>query len=68
MVLLDILEGPIREVELCIDVAGVGIVWARADWGLLLLLPFEDALALGRVVALLLDLLHERPGLPRPSS
>src|SRR5215207_4214707 len=50
VIILDVLEDLVREVQLPVDVAGVRIVGVRADGELLLVLPLEDALALGRVI------------------
>src|SRR5215208_4028416 len=62
-IVLDVLEDLVREVQLPVYVAGVGVVGVGADGELLLLLPLEDALAPWRIVAPLLDLLNEGPGL-----
>jgi hypothetical protein len=62
-VILDVLEDLVREVQLPVDVAGIRIVGVRTDREVLLVLPLEDALALGRVVVPLLDLLDESPSL-----
>src|SRR5829696_9072025 len=62
-VLLNVLKDFVRQIQLLVDVARVRIVGVRADRKVLLLLPLKDALALGRIVAPLLDLLHERSGL-----
>src|SRR4051794_37651971 len=63
VVLLDLLVHAIRELKVPIDVAAVGIVAIGADRELLLPLPLQDLLALRGVVAPLLHLVHERPGL-----
>jgi hypothetical protein len=62
-IFLDVLEDLVREVQLPVDVAGIRVVGVRTDGELLLVLPLEDALALGWVVVPLLDLLDESPSL-----
>jgi hypothetical protein len=62
-VILYVLEDLVREVQLPVHVAGIRIVGVRTDREVLLVLPLEDALALGRVVVPLLDLLDESPSL-----
>src|SRR5215208_918236 len=62
-VILDVLEDLVREVQLPVYVAGIRVVGVRTDREVLLFLPLEDALALGRVVASLLNLLHESSSL-----
>src|SRR5215207_3222886 len=62
-IILDVLEDLVWEVQLPVYVAGIRIVGVRADREVLLVLPLEDALALGRVVAPLLNLLDESPSL-----
>jgi hypothetical protein len=63
VIILDVLEDLVWEIQLPVDVAGIRIVGVRTDGEVLLVLPLEDALALRRVVAPLLDLLHQSPGL-----
>ena len=62
LVLLDILVELVREGELIVDVAGVRVVGSRADLEILLLLPLQDLVAPGWVLALLLDLMHQSAG------
>ncbi len=62
LVLLDILVELVREGEFIVDVAGVRVAGSRADLEILLLLPPQDLLAPGWVVAPLLDLLHQSAG------
>src|SRR5205814_3251215 len=58
--LLDVCEHLLRQVELPVGVAGIGVVRVGADRELLLRLPLQDAAAGGRIVAARLDALHER--------
>jgi hypothetical protein len=62
-IILDVFEDLVREVQLPVHVAGIRIIEVRTDGELLLALPLEDALAPGRVVIPLLDLLDQSPSL-----
>lgn len=50
LVLLDVLVDGLREFEIAIDVAAIGVVGVREDGEFLLRLSGEDAIAPGRVV------------------
>src|SRR5689334_14693676 len=58
--LLDLFVDIIREAQLAVEVAARRIVRRRADREILLRLPFENALALGRTIVAPLHLQHER--------
>jgi hypothetical protein len=62
-IILYVLEDLVWEVQLPVHVARIRIVGVRTDGEVLLVLPLENALAPGRVVVPLLDLLDESPSL-----
>jgi hypothetical protein len=59
LVLLNVLVDLVGEGEFVVNIAGIRVIRVRTYLEILLLLPLKDAIAPRRVVALLLDLLHE---------
>ena len=56
LVLLDVFIDLVREFEVAIDIAAVGIAGVGKDGKFLFSLPLEDAFAAGRIVVTALDL------------